>query len=262
MPTVACEEVDIEEVLALLAREGSLAGERYRQVEDLQVALQSVASERDRRVFLEVAVQAASGDPSPANTVAQMFGLQPAAVRADPVPGPTPAARLRVRRVRRTRRRPRRSGARRMTDGRARRPLDGALDRHPAGRDRRRDLLRLARVVARRLEHDGAAHPAVGAAALASRGVRADDRVRRAAAWGLTDALPGRRRGRRLSGRVGAGTAAPVEPVRRAARRARARRLVMPSPGGESALGTFAATVEQGSRDGARSPGCGGEGQG
>ena len=69
------------EGLALLAREGSLAGERYRQVEDLQVALQSVASERDRRVFLEVAVQEASGDPSPANTVAHMFGLRPAAVR-------------------------------------------------------------------------------------------------------------------------------------------------------------------------------------
>jgi hypothetical protein len=81
MPTVACEEVDIEEVLARLAREGSPAGERYRQVEDLQVALRSVASERDRRVFLEVAVQAASGDPSPANTVAEMFGLRPAAVR-------------------------------------------------------------------------------------------------------------------------------------------------------------------------------------
>ena len=75
-----------------------------------------------------------------------------------------------------------------MMPGRAPRPFDGALDRHPAGRDRRRDLLGLARVVARRLQHDGAAHPAVGAAALASRGVRADDRVRRAAAWGLTDA--------------------------------------------------------------------------
>jgi len=75
-----------------------------------------------------------------------------------------------------------------MTRGRAVRPLDGALDRHPAGRDRRRDLLGLARVVARRLEHDGEAHPAVGAAALASRGVRADDRPHRAAAWGLTDA--------------------------------------------------------------------------
>jgi hypothetical protein len=75
-----------------------------------------------------------------------------------------------------------------MTPGRAGRPLDGALDRHPAGRDRRRDLLRLARVVARRLEHGGAPHPAVGAAALASRGVRADDRMRRAAAWGLSDA--------------------------------------------------------------------------
>ena len=164
--------------------------------------------------------------------------------------------------TRRARRRPCRSGARRMTPGRASRPLDGALDRHPAGRDRRRDLLGLARVVARRLEHDGAAHPAVGAAALASRGVRADDRVRRAAAWGLTDACPGRRRGRCLSARVGPGTAAAVEPVRRAARRARARGLVMPSPGGEGALGTFAATVEQGSRDGARSPGSGGEGQG
>ena len=80
-PTVACEEVDVEEVLARLAREGSIAGERYRQIEYLQVALRAVASDRDRRVFLEVEVQAAAGDPSPANTVGQLFGLQPAAVR-------------------------------------------------------------------------------------------------------------------------------------------------------------------------------------
>jgi len=81
LPTVACEEVDVEEVLARLAREGSAAGERYRLVEGLQRALRVVASDRDRRVFLEVEVQAASGDPSPANTVGKMFGLRPAAVR-------------------------------------------------------------------------------------------------------------------------------------------------------------------------------------
>ena len=56
VPTVACAEVDVEEVLARLAREGSLAGERYRQVADLQVAFCAVASERDRRVFLGVAL--------------------------------------------------------------------------------------------------------------------------------------------------------------------------------------------------------------
>lgn len=81
MPTVACEEHDVEEVLAQLAREGSIAGDRHRLVDDLRHALQAVASERDRRVFLEVAMQAAAGDPSPANTVGQMFGLQPATVR-------------------------------------------------------------------------------------------------------------------------------------------------------------------------------------
>jgi hypothetical protein len=81
MPTVAIEEVDVEEVLTRLAREGSIAGERSRQIADLQVALRSVASERDRRVFLELAVQAASGDPSPANTVGEMFDLQPSTVR-------------------------------------------------------------------------------------------------------------------------------------------------------------------------------------
>lgn len=41
--------------------------------------------------------------------------------------------------------------------------------------------------MARRLEAGGAPHPAVGAAAVASRGVRADDRPRRAAAWGLPE---------------------------------------------------------------------------
>ena len=74
-----------------------------------------------------------------------------------------------------------------MSPVRSPRPLGGAIDRHPAGRSRRRDLLGLARVVARRLADAGAANPAVGAAALASRGVRADDRARRSIAWGMSE---------------------------------------------------------------------------
>ena len=89
-----------------------------------------------------------------------------------------------------------------MSPSRSARPYGGALDRHPAGRDRRRDLLGLARVVARRLERDGAAHAAVGAAALAARGVRGDDRARRAAARGLPEA--------RLAA-IEAGDCAPVD---------------------------------------------------
>jgi hypothetical protein len=36
---------------------------------------------RDRAILLEVKLQTDAGDPSPANTVAREFGLQPAAVR-------------------------------------------------------------------------------------------------------------------------------------------------------------------------------------
>jgi DNA-directed RNA polymerase specialized sigma24 family protein len=44
-------------------------------------ALGSVATERDRRVFLEVGIQASLGDQSPAVTVGALLGMQPDAVR-------------------------------------------------------------------------------------------------------------------------------------------------------------------------------------
>jgi len=44
-------------------------------------ALGSVATERDRRVFLEVGLQASLGDRSPAVTVGALLGMQPDAVR-------------------------------------------------------------------------------------------------------------------------------------------------------------------------------------
>lgn len=43
--------------------------------------LEAVASARDRAILLEVGVQAAMGDPSPAVTIAVERGMQPAAVR-------------------------------------------------------------------------------------------------------------------------------------------------------------------------------------
>jgi hypothetical protein len=44
-------------------------------------ALETVASERDRSVYLEFQLQQFLGDPSPAVTVGAMFGLRPDAVR-------------------------------------------------------------------------------------------------------------------------------------------------------------------------------------
>lgn len=81
VPTGGIDESDVTELLVRLARSGSAAGERHVQVADLRVALEAVASERDRRVYLEVELQHALHDPSPANTVAAMYGLTPAAVR-------------------------------------------------------------------------------------------------------------------------------------------------------------------------------------
>ena len=75
------EEDDVEVVLAALAAAGSAAGAHHEVIGHLQVALRQVAVDRDRRVFLEVAIQRSSGDPSPANTVAVMYGMTPAAVR-------------------------------------------------------------------------------------------------------------------------------------------------------------------------------------
>lgn len=50
-------------------------------VATLLEALGLVASERDVLIFFELTYQAASGDPSPANTVADLFEMQPTAIR-------------------------------------------------------------------------------------------------------------------------------------------------------------------------------------
>ncbi len=63
-------------------------------VELLFEALELVLSERDRQLFLEVEVQQALGDRSPATTVGPMLGMQPAAVRQQ-----YRRARLRLRRL-------------------------------------------------------------------------------------------------------------------------------------------------------------------
>lgn len=47
----------------------------------LSSALSRVASDRDRRVFLEFTVQQDGGDPSPSVTIGRAFGLSPANVR-------------------------------------------------------------------------------------------------------------------------------------------------------------------------------------
>lgn len=47
----------------------------------LQAALEDATSERDREILLAYKLQAALGDPSPANTVGAAFHLKPAAVR-------------------------------------------------------------------------------------------------------------------------------------------------------------------------------------
>lgn len=73
-PVVIGEEDDQLVVLERVARVHE--GARL-----FQEALLGVASRRDCRVVLEVRVQAALGDPSPATTVALMMGMTPAAVR-------------------------------------------------------------------------------------------------------------------------------------------------------------------------------------
>lgn len=47
----------------------------------LSAGLALVASPRDRLVFLEVGIQTALGDPSPAVTVGALYGMKPASVR-------------------------------------------------------------------------------------------------------------------------------------------------------------------------------------
>jgi hypothetical protein len=72
-PTAAGDEPELD-VLARLARfhPGSAL---------VLDALEQVASRRDRAIVLEVRVQAAGGDPSPALTVARRHGVSPEVVR-------------------------------------------------------------------------------------------------------------------------------------------------------------------------------------
>lgn len=65
------------DVLILLER----VADHHVEAARLQEALTSVASHRDRMVFLDTIVQTSMGDPSPAVTVGKMHGLKPAAVR-------------------------------------------------------------------------------------------------------------------------------------------------------------------------------------
>jgi len=67
-------EPEVLDVLAIAAR-------RRPECALLADALGSVATERDRRVFLEVGIQASLGDRSPAITVGALLGMQPDAVR-------------------------------------------------------------------------------------------------------------------------------------------------------------------------------------
>lgn len=64
----------VREMLETLASEHPV-------VELLLEAVELVASGRDASLYFELSYQAASGDPSPANTVAQLLDMQPAAVR-------------------------------------------------------------------------------------------------------------------------------------------------------------------------------------
>lgn len=52
-----------------------------RRVALLDEALELVASRRDRLVFVELGIQVALGDPSPAVTVGALYGMKPASVR-------------------------------------------------------------------------------------------------------------------------------------------------------------------------------------
>lgn len=65
-----------DDVLAMVRRIHSDDPERAAVVARLDEV-----KERDRRVFLEFALQQAQGDPSPSHTVAEMLELQPANVR-------------------------------------------------------------------------------------------------------------------------------------------------------------------------------------
>ncbi|NLG65024.1 MAG: hypothetical protein GX537_05400 [Actinobacteria bacterium] len=73
-PAVAGTEPDTYETLLGLA---SVNHDAARFID----ALASVASVRDQMLFVEHGVQVSLGDPSPAVTVGQQFGMNPAAVR-------------------------------------------------------------------------------------------------------------------------------------------------------------------------------------
>ena len=171
-----------------------------------------------------------AGDPSPANTVGQMFGLQPATVRQ-----------IRCR-VRRKLLGYLADGATTTTALPVWRSSHDAWASGPAARRSARSPSRRPRPSAATSWVSPGSSPAASSTTVRRTRPSAPPPSRVGACGPTTGALgpphggsptrPGRDRGRRLSARVGAGAAAPVEPVRRAARRARARGLVMPSPGG------------------------------
>lgn len=86
-PWAAATEADTAEVMARLAEEHEL-------VALLHDGLEAVASPRDLLVFVEHRIQVALGDPSPAATVARLYGMEPAAVRQQ-----TRRVRLRLQRL-------------------------------------------------------------------------------------------------------------------------------------------------------------------
>lgn len=66
---------------ATSAREFESLAARFPTVALLDVAIDEVASERDRLIHLEYGIQKRSGDASPSHTVAAQFGLTPQNVR-------------------------------------------------------------------------------------------------------------------------------------------------------------------------------------
>jgi hypothetical protein len=73
-PAPPGSEDPVDVTLARLARQ-------HGEVALLQEGLELVASPRDRLVFVELEIQVAMGDPSPAVTVGALYGMKPASVR-------------------------------------------------------------------------------------------------------------------------------------------------------------------------------------
>ncbi len=73
-PAAPSMVIEVDSTLAVIA-------ERDEAVAKLVEAISLVGSPRDAAVHTEYRIQHAAGDPSPANTVAEEFGLQPANVR-------------------------------------------------------------------------------------------------------------------------------------------------------------------------------------